>query len=481
MRWVTRGLLGARALVLLGGVASTGCLLPSYEEGWNRKFGGIKVDESRAVVIDSCKSVILAGRYESYMSFDGEETFIEPDTLGNIFVAKYDSAGDPLWSRQLGDAAIQGATSIAVDDEDNIFVAGEFMGALQIGDTTLTNPNSPPADMMIPPVTHVFVAKLGEDGAPLWSTSFGDPTNVFPTTSADIAVDTQGRVVVIGNFGGIVDFGGGARDSGMGVDAYLVKYDAAGGHIFSQSFDDNEGVNGRGVATDADDNIVVTGDHRGILKIGGETLMDGGSPNAFVAKLDGSGSPVLWARSYGVGNTQIGNAVTVDADRNVLVTGMTSGMVDFGGGFLDSVHAANGDPTRDIFVLKLSPAGVHQWSRDFGGTGVDEGLAIAVDSAGDVIVTGTSDGDLGFDGAPLVAAGETDIVLTKVSGADGQARSASRFGDAKKQSVTGMAVSPEGDIFLTGNFVGKLEFGGTPLENNNMDLDFFLARLMPLP
>lgn len=480
MGWVTRGLLGARALALLGGVASTGCLLPSYEEGWNRKFGGIKVDESRAVVIDSCKSVILVGRYESYMSFDGEETFVEPDTLGNIFVAKYDSEGDPLWSRQLGDAAIQGATSIAVDDEDNIFVAGEFMGALQIGDTTLTNPNPPPADMMTPPVTHVFVAKLGEDGAPLWGTSFGDPTNLFPTTSADIAVDTQGRVIVMGNFAGIVDFGGGARDSGMVADTYLVKYEAGGGHVFSQSFDDTALVNGRGVATDADDNILVTGEHQGVLTIGGEALPDAGSTNAFVAKIDGSGAPVLWARTYGVGFTQIGHGIAVDADRNVLVTGMTAGMVDFGGGVLDSVPK-DGGPTRDIFVLKLSPAGVHQWSRDFGGTGVEEGLAIAVDSAGDVIVTGTSDGDLGFDGAPLVAAGEADIVLTKVSGADGQARSSSRFGDAKKQSVTGLAVSPEGDIFLTGNFVGKLEFGGTPLENNNIDLDFFLARLMPLP
>lgn len=480
MRWVTRGLLGARALALLGGVASAGCLLPSYEEGWNRKFGGIKVDESRAVAIDSCKSVILAGRYESYMSFDGEETFVEPDTLGNVFVAKFDSEGDPLWSRQLGDAAVQGATSIAVDDEDNIFVAGEFMGALQIGDTTLTNPNPAPEDMAIAPVTHGFVVKLGEDGNPQWSTSFGDTTNTSPTTCADIAVDTQGRVIVMGNFAGVVDFGGGARDSGAGADTYLVKYDAGGGHVFSQSFDDTQLVNGRGVVTDADDNILVTGEHQGVLKIGGETLPDAGSTNAFVVKIDGSGAPVLWARTYGVGYTQIGYGVAVDADRNVLVTGMTAGMVDFGGGVLESVPT-NGAPTRDIFVLKLSPAGVHQWSRDFGGTGLDEGLAIAVDSAGDVVVTGSSDGDLGFDASALVAAGETDIVLTKVSGADGQARSALRFGDAKKQSVTGMAVSPEGDIFLTGNFVGKLEFGGTPLENNNEDLDFFLARLMPLP
>ena len=119
----------------------------------------------------------------------------------------------------------------------------------------------------------------------------------------------------------------------------------------------------------------------------------------------------------------IGNGVAVDGSGNVLVTGIFSGTVNFGGGNLVSA----GD--FDIFVAKYNASGVHQWSRRFGSAERStSGTDVAVDGSGNVFVTGYFSGTVDFGGGNLVSAGRSDIFLAKYN-ANGVHQWSKRFGD----------------------------------------------------
>ena len=120
----------------------------------------------------------------------------------------------------------------------------------------------------------------------------------------------------------------------------------------------------------------------------------------------------LWSQRFGqrLGDTGVdaGQGIAVDGADNILVTGLFQGTVDFGGGPLTSAGVS------DIFVAKYDAAGAHLWSQRFGDTGFDQGNAIAVDGADDVLVTGYFGGTVDFGGGPLTSAGRGDIFRSDI-------------------------------------------------------------------
>jgi hypothetical protein len=94
----------------------------------------------------------------------------------------------------------------------------------------------------------------------------------------------------------------------------------------------------------------------------------------------GAAAPAhFWSQRFGStgGDQSSGLAITPTGD--VIVVGSFEGTVDFGGGPLVSAGSS------DIFVARYSPAGVHQWSKRFGGTSLDYATDVAVDSNGDTV------------------------------------------------------------------------------------------------
>ncbi len=124
----------------------------------------------------------------------------------------------------------------------------------------------------------------------LWSQRFGDTG--FDSGYA-IAVDGARNVLVTGWFQGTVDFGGGPLTNAGGFDSFdifVAKYDAAGAHLWSQSFGDTDSDRGSAIAVDADDNVLVTGRFQGTVDFGGGPLTSAGSTDIFVTKFDAAGA-----------------------------------------------------------------------------------------------------------------------------------------------------------------------------------------------
>jgi hypothetical protein len=149
-------------------------------------------------------------------------------------------------------------------------------------------------------------------------------------------------------------------------------------------------------------------------------------------------------------------AVARDDSGNIFVTGTFTGTVDFGGGALTSNGAM------DVFVAKYSSTGVHQWSRSFGGGGSgDSGNGIAVDGSGNVYVVGSFAGTANLGGGAMTSAGVEDIFLAKYS-ATGAHVWSRRLGSTASDVARAVAVDGSGNIVVTGNFQGTVDFGGGP-------------------
>jgi hypothetical protein len=180
-----------------------------------------------------------------------------------------------------------------------------------------------------------------------------------------------------------------------------------------------------------------------------------------------------WSKQFGGGPGDTGNdggySVTIDAGGNVLVTGYFRGTVNFGGSNLASAGGT------DIFVAKYSPTGVHQWSQRFGSTSDDFGQCVTADPSGNVLVTGSFTGTVNFGGGNLVSAGGTDIFVAKYN-STGVHQWSQRFGSTFTDSGQGIVTAPGGAIvYVTGYFMGTVDFGGGNLVSVNISKDIFVA------
>jgi len=320
---------------------------------------------------------------------------------------------------------------------------------------------------MTPEDENCLGAAMDPCGTPQWLKAFGD--NMDQDGYA-VATDTAGNVVVVGQFVGTIDFGGGPL-TGAGLDdIFLVKLSSTGTHIFSKAYGDAFNQNMRGVAIGPSNAIYFTGYFEGTVDFGGGPVVANGTSDAMLVKLSSAGS-YQWSKAISAAGSQVGNAVAVDSAGNVLITGNGASAIDFGGGSLP------GGGANDVFLAKYDPAGAHLWSKLAGDSSEQLGLGLTVDKQNNVIISGRNSGTLNLGGGPLVTAGLNDIFLAKFNPTGAHLWS-KRAGDALEQYGRGLATDAANNIFFTGRFQGTLDLGTGPVTSPGGS-DIFVAKLLP--
>jgi len=246
---------------------------------------------------------------------------------------------------------------------------------------------------------------------------------------------------------------------------------------WSKRYGDTADDRGQAVAVDAWGNVTITGHLDGATDFGGGRVSSyvhasmGPTVDVVVAAYTASGA-YRWARVIGSDSAEEGKGIATDSAGNVLVTGnQSSYAVDFGGG----VQFSRGG--YDAFVAKYSSAGSWVWSRTVGGTGFDQGNAVAADASGSVFVTGymgasLSGADLG--GGPLFSAGQSDAFLVKYSSTGAHLWSR-RFGSTGNDAGWAADVDLIGNVLVAGTFEGSVDFGGGALSSSGLR-DVFVVK-----
>lgn len=177
-----------------------------------------------------------------------------------------------------------------------------------------------------------------------------------------------------------------------------------------------------------------------------------------------------WSHCYGGPGINTAFDVAVDGNGNVAIAGSFAGTMNLGGGALTSAGG------QDIFLAMYTANGVHLWSQRFGGTGNDIGRAVAFDGAGNVILTGTFRGPVGFGGSVLIGRGLQDIVVAKYNAA-GFHQWSQWYGSAAGDEGQDVTVDASNNVIVTGHYGGVINFGGGPDTPTFGSLDFFVLKL----
>lgn len=309
-----------------------------------------------------------------------------------ILLGARGAASESYWLAELTGSGVNWVRGIAVDSTGTLYAAGAASG---------------------PGATLSPIQKIDTDGVMQWSRSFGNGNSGGPPNGGTLgyaaAVDSSGNSYLAGQ---IV----------TNSEAALAKFTSAGNAAwqFEQRGSNPSSDVFYGVATDSSNNVYTTGNA-------------GGSAAGWINKYDSAGTE-LWRKLVQGGSYVELYAIAVDSSANVYVTGQ-------GGG------TASGSAT-PLFVAKLDTSGTTQWARRFYTSSDNmKGQAVAVDSSGNVYVTGnyfnSSTGQNQMFVMKLNSSGtlQWSRVLTGVAG----------IGD----EGYGIGVNSSGDVYVSGQTRGS--------------------------
>lgn len=353
-------------------------------EVWTRMYSGPADgwDEGRDIAVD----------HEGNVYVTGFATFVDEGT--NIWVRKYDSEGNTLWSDNYNGSPNKNdrGNGIALDNSGNVYVAGMVCAA------------EDPFDFCMD--SDLWIRKYDSEGNILWTEAY---RNALQSTFED-----EGKSVVTDNEGNVY-VAGGIMTSEEGANIFIGKFDSLGSLIWVETYNGSSfGWDwANDITIDEDGNLYVTG-----VKENTETGFD-----IWIRKYD-SDRNVLWTNTHdgSAHNYDRGNDIAVDDEGDVYVTGTEIALGEL----------------QNIWVRKYNSFGNTIWTETFH-YGRDEGKDIAIDREGYVYVTGDQKDDhsnlfirkYDSDGRTIWTESDTELSDTRITG-------------------EGIVVDSSGDIYVVG-------------------------------
>jgi hypothetical protein len=358
---------GAGPMVSAG---SADIFLAKFDPGgarlWSQRFGGTGFDEPWGVDTDQAGNVVLVGDFQNTVDFGGGP--LVSAGSADIYVAKFDAAGNHIWSKRFGDAAYQLAWSVAIDPWGNVVAAGTFSGTVDFGGGLLASAGG----------DDIFVAKFDAAGNHIWSNRFGEGDH---QDCQWVEMDPSGNIIVTGYFEGTVDFGGGVM-SANDMDVFVAKFDPAGSHVWSHRFGLNGLQTGKGVATDGSGNVFVMGDiWDGGIDFGGGPITNVDGRDGFLAHFDSTGAHV-WSFGFGEILDASPQGIAVNHESRVAITGFFRGNVYLGGMTLASAGQSDAFAAAYDFAPQAEVSAITDVGNDQGRQVRISFLASSYDEAG---------------------------------------------------------------------------------------------------
>jgi hypothetical protein len=295
--------------------------LPSYV--WGRSISGGDYINLGYSVIDGPGNVYMAGTFDQWVDFDPGPDTAKLTSAGDVdaFVSKLDSAGNMLWTIQLGGLGADRGEYVNVDALGNVYVTGSFSGTVDF------DPGPGTASFTAAAGTDAFVAKYDAAGNYIWAVSFAESGN---STGKALGIDVNANVYVTGNFSGAITFTNGTSYTSLGGnDVFICKLNAAGGLEWGQRIGGSSLDNATGIVADATGNVFALGMfENGTIDLdpGPDTVKYlAGTSIVYLVKLNGTGGLVWAIRSF----AQSAFDLKMDAAGNLYLAGHIASVVDF--------------------------------------------------------------------------------------------------------------------------------------------------------
>jgi hypothetical protein len=359
------------------------------------------------------------------------------------------------WLATFGGVQTQQVLAVAIDACDgDVVVVGDMNEPLTVypaGDSVAA----------IGGAWDMFVARFTADGTLRFAKSFGSRTSTGEVRVRDVAIDDLGNAVVVGGFTGTVDFGAESTTSKMAQsDAFVASYSRDGEARWLLTFGGDLQDSANAVTIDPiDGTIWVTGEHSPSATFFGETP-GGSSGDVFVLRMTPDGEKpgqgeFLWR--LGGANTQIGQAIEVDAERAYVA-----------GTFLDEIDplvepSIPGDLGSNAFVAAFAKDGANVWLNTImdDSEEADPHLALAF---GSLMVSTNINGPISTAcGTHMPMTGA--IVMSGFAPSDGSCAAWEPIGGVGDDLARGLAINTSGDLVLAGTYTADLVTPSLPAED----------------
>jgi len=339
---------------------------------WTRTYGGTATDWGSSVQETSDGGFIIVGTTGSFGPSE------------DVYLIKTDGGGDTLWTRKYGGPSDEWGISVQETSDGGYILVGK-------------------TDSFGAGNSDYYLVRTDENGDSLWTRTYGGNANDI---GRSVRQTTDGGYIVVGE---TYSFGAGDQD------IYLVKTDGNGDALWTRTYGGANGEGGNSVRQTTDGGYIIAG---------WTASYGAGNGDVYLIKTDESGN-VVWERTYGASDNDVGYSVQQTDDNGYIVAGWTysfSFESDFylvrtdengdalwtgvygqqdgannearsvwqtsDGGYVAAGYTNESGIFFDVYLLKVDALGTSQWIETYGGDDNDLGYSVQQTSDGGFIVAG---------------------------------------------------------------------------------------------
>ena len=440
--------------LIIGCILLTSYVSNAQQWQWAKQIGsGYQFYGERAnSVVSDGTNVYLIGSYGGVLNLPNNTLYSNGNN--DIFIAKFDAAGNNVWARTIGGSYMQPdhlENGNGVFDPVNncLYISGNVIGFVNFGNGISLNgfPNSEDA----------FVAKYDLNGNCLWAKGIGSVgrDNAYCFAQPDGNVLLAGKLAING-FAGTT-----AIDSG----GFFARYDTNGNLLWAENkffgpeqYEINIAFIGSDIVMGGFFNIT-----NAIIDTASLNLI--GNINGYLTRMDSQGN-VKWIHTFGGGGVNGVSGVSIDALDNIYITG----------GFQDSL-LLNGvnlyNNGRDFFIAKFNSNGVVDWGKQLNATGATAaGSSICSDLDGNCYVSGAFSDSASFGTFNVNTSNTYDMFISRFNN-NGDCLGVKHFGRASNFSSV---VDNSGSVYCAGVFFNTVTIGSTSM-TSLLGQDIYLTKI----
>jgi hypothetical protein len=370
---------------------------------WTQTAGGIDKDYGDGIAIDADGNCYVSGRFQQDVTFGPIAISNLNSGVSDAFVAKYDNLGDIVWVQQTGESGEDAASKIGIDAAGNCYINGYYTTNSTFGSTILSGMTRQP-----------FMAKIGNyvEGSETITTLPLASHNYNAGGAISVPFSTKGNFPV------------GTK--------YTVELSDPSGSFFYPKY--------IGVGTTSPISCVIpsltipASEYR--IRVTSTTPEVLGTDNGSAITVNGNSQLTTPDWSW---------ATNIDGSTSVATTDDGSIFTDTAG----NSYIVN-QISSHVNIKKYDAAGTLVWDHiGSSGSGVEIPTDITVDSNGNYYITGSYTGSATFGTTTLANTGESDIFIVKYD-SNGNVLWAQKYGDTKNDQGNSIAVDSNGNCYIGG-------------------------------
>ncbi len=422
---------------------------------WGTYYGDdLADDHAKKIIVDPEGNLLVTGETATTSNFTTTGAFQTTYAGGlyDAFIMKWSASGTRYWVTYYGGNDRDCSFSVYADAGSNVYCAGDTKS----NNAFMQNAHQSVFGGMV----DVFFFKLTKDGFMQWATYYGGAAGDH--NDGGITGDRYGNIYLCGwteSFDNISTPDSYQPVKGLIMDAFFAKFTGEGVMLWATYYGGDDEDRAHACAVDLNNDVYMSGTTpslNAIATTGAAQPECGGGVDIFIVKFTSMGMR-LWGTYYGGSEDEHGRECDIDAEGNYYMTGYTASENNI------ATHDAwqpnwsegydkDGSNTTDACYVKFAPNGTILYGTYLGGSGLDYGRSLRLQTDGSVIIVGsTQSSGLGTNGVhQQVKAVGKDAFLAKFN-ITGQLDWFSYYGGEGTDEGEEMDIDANNNIYITGS------------------------------